>query len=397
MTPANLACLLLVLSIGSLRAEVMAGAETLAKAARTGALLTEESLLQNGLDPDVRDGYGVTPLYYAVSFNQTKAVQVLLSHRADPNIQVLNRSSGFPATPLQSAAHMGNLRIASLLIGAGARVNAAGPTGRTALHFAALAMHLDVMRYLLEKGADINTRDAEGASPLDEAVWRGNLDVVAILLANGARLNEPEAKTGATPINEAAYRGNTRLVQYLLQFQPDLSIRDKRGYSPLENAARTGKEDTAVLLVEAEAKQQTPPSSWIRTMDVAIGKNESKLVQAVLDHGADPNTSAGKGTSPLEDAALRGYAPICGLLLDHGARVNEVNAGSGTTALYAAASFGKAAVVKLLLERGADANLCGQNHRTPYRAAVKNGFAGIAAELQHHGGSNTCSYEKLEF
>jgi len=219
--------------MGSLRAEVAPGAETLAKAARTGALLTEESLLQNGLDPNLRDGYGVTPLYYAVSFNQTRAVQVLLSHRADPNIEVSSRSSEFPATPLQSASYLGNLRIASLLIEAGARVSAAGPTGRTALHFAVLAMHLDLMRYLIEKGAGIDARDAEGTSPLDEAVWRGYLDAVAILLANGARLNEPEPKTGATPINEAAYRGNTRLVKYLLQFHPDLAIKDKNGYSPL--------------------------------------------------------------------------------------------------------------------------------------------------------------------
>lgn len=391
MRPAKLACLLLVLSIGSLRAEVTAGAETLAKAARTGALLTEESLLQNGLDPNLRDGYGVTPLYYAVSFNQTKAVQVLLSHRADPNIQVLNRSNRFPATPLESAAYMGNLHIASLLIEAGARINAAGSTGRTALHFAVLAMHLDVVRYLLQQGADINARDAEGTSPLDEAVWRGYLDAVAVLLANGAPLNEPEGKTGATPINEAAYRGNTRLVQYLLQFHPDLAIRDKNGYSPLENATRRGKEDTAVLLVAAQAKGQTPSSLLGKIMDVAIGKNESNLVQALLDHGADPNSSAGKGTSPLENAALRGYAHICGVLLDRGARVDEINAGSGTTALYAAASFGKIDVVKLLLDRGADPNVCGANHRTPYRAAVENGFAEIAAELQRHGGSSTCS------
>jgi ankyrin repeat protein len=76
---------------------------------------------------------GILCRTYAVSFNQTQAVQVLLSHDADPNLDSLNRSTGLPVTPLQSAAHMGNLRVASLLIGAGARINAAGPTGRTAL------------------------------------------------------------------------------------------------------------------------------------------------------------------------------------------------------------------------------------------------------------------------
>jgi ankyrin repeat protein len=91
-----------------------------------------------------------------------------------------------------------------------------------------------MIRYLLGKNARLATRDAESTSPLDDAVWRDELEATAILVAHGANLNEVESKTGATPINEAAYQGHTRLVRYLLQFHPDVEIRDKEGYRPLE-------------------------------------------------------------------------------------------------------------------------------------------------------------------
>jgi ankyrin repeat protein len=295
------------------------------------------------------------------------------------------KSSEFPATPLQIAAYMGNLRLAETLIAAGARMDATGPT---ALHFAVRGIHLDVIHYFLQKGADLNIRDAEGTSPLDEAVWNGSLDTVAILLAHGARLNEAETKTGATPINEAAYRGNTRVVQYLLQFHPDLDIRDREGYSPLENAARKGKEDSALLLLEAEQPQT--PRSLEKAMSLAITKDESILVKNLLRHGAAPNEALPSGLSPLEDACLKGFDGVAGLLLDHGALVNQVNSGSGTTALYAAASFGKGNVVKLLLQRGASPNLCGRNRKTPYSAALENNYSDIADQIKAHGGAATC-------
>jgi ankyrin repeat protein len=327
----------------------------------------------------------------------------------------------FAETPLQYAAQSGNVRMASILIAGGADVNRKGVQGGTALH--AAGGHLEMVRLLVEKGADLNARDAEGASPLDDAVWRGSLDTVAILLAHGARLNEADTQTGATPINEAAYRGNTPLVRYLLRFHPDLGIPDQRGYGPLDNAIRMGKEDAALLLLGAEPKERQTPQLLGKTMDAAIAKDESLLVDELLrlglpvngalpsentpldaaafagavkavgillNNSADPNLSGPGGTTPLEDAALKGFNSIAGMLLDHGAQINHINSGSGTTALYAAASFGKGTMVKLLLDRGANPNLCGENRKSPYQAALENGFGDEATDIEAHGGTSAC-------
>jgi ankyrin repeat protein len=416
---------LLVLSLKSLPGEVTAE-QMFVKATKDGDLRTIESLLSVGFNPSL-PVHGYTPLYFAIQSNRTDVVDLLLAGHADPNALVMSGTEfsqyGGNATPLQLAVLLGNERLAMILIAAGAHINAKGTTGRTALHYAVRDAHLEIIHFLIEKGSDLNARDAEGASPLDDAVWQGSLDTVAMLLAHGARLDEPETQTGATPINEAAFMGKATIVRYLLQFHPDLGIPDKRGYCPLDNAIRMRKEDSAQLLLEAEPKEQQTTPFLGKTMEAATQKNEpvvvaallrhgalvngllpsgatpldlaafagaTKVVRLLLDNSADPNLSGRNGATPLEDASLKGFDSIVGMLLDHGARVNQLNSGSGTTALYAAAAFGKGEVVKVLLNRGANPNLCGNHRKSPYQAALENGYSELATEIQKHGGAKSC-------
>lgn len=406
--------LLLLFSSAGLLAGQVTSLQMLRHAEMTGDLKTVESLLAAGVSADTLDRLGATPLSVAMISGQPSIVDLLLEWHADPNA-LMTGANPRSQTPLQYAAEKGNLRVAKSLIAAGARVNEARGSGRTPLHFA-LMNHLDMARLLIEKGADVNVRDSEGASPLDDAAWNGNLDAAAILIAHGARLNEPDTQTGATPVNEAAFRGHTEMVRYLLQFRPEVTIADKRGNSALDNAIRNGKEDCALLLLEAQPAAQRTPSFLAETMEAAIGKDQPSLVQALLqqglnvndalasgytpldaaafggaskvarillDHGADPNAAAKDGTSPLEDAAAKGFDSIAAMLLDQGARVNSA-------ALYSAASSGYLTTVKLLLGHGADPSACGTNRRTPYQTAIANGHAEIASEIKKHGGAERC-------
>lgn len=411
--------LVLGLVVTSLQAQVSVEAPFM-RAVVKGDLKTAENLLSAGLNPDLRDRFGRTLLINTATFGDTGIASLLLSYHADPNAPTNRKPNAgeFPVTPLQCAARTGNLQMAGLLIDAGAEVNATGGTeaGRTPLLFAVLFNHLDVIRLLIEKGAEVNVRDREGASPLDYAAWQGSLDVVAMLLAHGARLNESATQTGATPINEAAYRGHTALIQYLLQFHPNLEISDKKGYGPLENAIRMGKEDSALLLLGPEAKLSdaavemaikrdqsrlmrellrhkaggTTLESGFTPLDLAASNGSVNVARVLLEGGANANAASRNGSTPLEDASLKGFEAIVTLLLDHGAQVNQVNRGSGTTALYAAAAFGKDAIVKLLLERGADPSLCGRNGKTALQAASENGFSGAAGLLRERGGHVGC-------
>jgi ankyrin repeat protein len=402
------------LTLQSLPAENAAG-PMYVKAAKEGDIKTIETLFSIGFSAN-QPIRGYTPLWFAIQSNRPDIVELLLEQHADPDALVMTEPDlsqyGGNITPLKLAVLLANQRIAQMLISSGAQVDSKGPAARTALYEAVRDAHLDLIRFLIENGAAVNIRDKEGASPFDYAVWGGSVDSVALLLAHGARLNELESQTGATPINEAAFLGHTNVVRYLIQFHPDLATPDKRGYAPLENAIRSGKEESALLLLEAEPEAQAtkymdaairkgesavvaallhhgavandPLPSGLTPLDVAASAGSTKVVQVLLENSADPNLSGKTGTTPLEDASLKGFPAVVNLLLDHGAKVNQLNTGSGTTPLYAAASFGKAEVVKLLLTRGANPSVCGSNRKSPYQAALDNGYPEVAAQIQPH-------------
>jgi ankyrin repeat protein len=138
--------LLLVLSLKFLQAETASG-QMFVQATKDGDLKTIETLLSVGFNPN-QSVHGYTPLWFAIQSNRADVVDLLLAGHADPNALLMTGGGltqyGGNATPLDLAVLLGNQRLASKLISAGARVDAKGPSGRTALYEAVTDAHLDL-------------------------------------------------------------------------------------------------------------------------------------------------------------------------------------------------------------------------------------------------------------
>ena len=159
-----------------------ADADSLFTAAVGGDLAEVERLVVGcGVDPNVQDKDGYTPLHYAAWKGHHKVVELLLEHGANPNIQ---KHDG--ETPLHLAVWEGHHKVVELLLEHGANPNIQenkyGYTplhdavnrclknkfGRTPLHFTVSRYHVvDVVRVLLDHGADPTIRDNKGRTPLD--------------------------------------------------------------------------------------------------------------------------------------------------------------------------------------------------------------------------------------
>ncbi|GBM31514.1 hypothetical protein AVEN_247217-1 [Araneus ventricosus] len=94
-------------------------------------------------------------------------IRELLSEGIDPNLQdVLGN------TPLQTAglSILINIKIIRKLISAGADVNLVNRTGYTSLHYAALRRKHEMVDALLQTGADINAGTPSGNAALHYAI-----------------------------------------------------------------------------------------------------------------------------------------------------------------------------------------------------------------------------------
>jgi len=52
-----------------------------------GSLSLTKLLLENKANPNIADAAGVTPLVYAVQFENKELIKLLLQHKADPKIK----------------------------------------------------------------------------------------------------------------------------------------------------------------------------------------------------------------------------------------------------------------------------------------------------------------------
>ena len=129
--------------------------------AERGGLDVLMALLEHGADVNAWNvGRDVTPLLVAVFEGQQAAVEALLKAGADPNVR-----SSEGDTPLRTCVEMGNVGMASILLGAGATraINDwGGLTGYTALGHAADRLDLPMIKLLLDAGADPRAPDEDG-------------------------------------------------------------------------------------------------------------------------------------------------------------------------------------------------------------------------------------------
>ena len=161
-------------------------------------------------------------------------------------------------TALMWASAEGEAGTVLALIEAGADVNHVCPFGPTALTLAAQSGHVDVVRLLLDAGADPNLPADNGTTPLTAAAGFAHADVVDVLLARGGRVDQRGAH-GRTPLIAAAAHAATTgdLLTRLLAAGADPRARDDHGSSARTEARDAGRADLLALL-DASAH---PPSS----------------------------------------------------------------------------------------------------------------------------------------
>jgi ankyrin repeat protein/beta-lactamase regulating signal transducer with metallopeptidase domain len=273
-----------------------------------------------------------------------QAVKMLLDHGA-----TFFGVTDYKVQDLLRAAARGDLPAIQKAVQEGAGINAASGSGWTALAISTSLGYDDCTNWLLAQGADVNARAGKRWwDPLTFAVARGQADLVDTLIAKGAK-----PTWGDGGISSAVQQNNQRIFDALIKAGADpkpvglstITI-GNISYHPIDNlplytCIKNGQTAMALTLLEkgADPEPQGPRDNQ-NLAYFAVQYNRPEILQALLNHGANPTLKDSHGESPL-DLAQKSHPNLVPMLQAAAANGPHADAApaSGNSNVGAASSY----------------------------------------------------------
>lgn len=171
-----------------------------------------------------------------------------------------------------------------------------------------------------------------------------------------------------------------------------------------------GHQKIVQMLLDEGADVNAQGGYYGSALQAASVDGHKEIVQILLDRGADANAQGGYFGNALQTASGRGYKKIVSRLLNRGAHVNT-QGGLYGNALQAASGHGPVTIVEMLLDNGADVNAQGGYYGNALQAAAVNGRRKVVRILLDEGayvdaqggafdnavqGASFCGHNKIE-
>ncbi len=194
-------------------------------------------------------------------------------------------------------------------------------------------------------------------------------------LRSGATFEKPPNKT--LPLHFTAGWGLTHTMGILIREGANVEARAYAGLTPLYLAAKNGRYEAALLLLDSGADVDsrgwaTPLTAALRAENLMFPGPYQNVARLLLERGANVNMRDEKdGYPPIYWATQRGDQSMVKLLLEYKVDLNT-SGEDGSMPLAIAAYRENQSMVKLLLQHGADPNKIDRVGLTPLNRAVSH-------------------------
>ncbi|XP_052503459.1 ankyrin repeat and SOCS box protein 3 isoform X1 [Budorcas taxicolor] len=203
---------------------------------------------------------------------------------------------------------------------------------------------------------------------------------------------EAYADTCST-VGLAAREGNVKVLRKLLKKGRSIDVADNRGWMPIHEAAYHNSVECLRMLIRADSSEnyiKTKTFEGFYALHLAASQGHWKIIQILLEAGADPNATTLEETTPLFLAVENGQIDVLRLLLRYGANVNGSHSMCGWNALHQATFQENAEIIKLLLKKGANKECQDDFGITPLFVAAQYGKLESLSILISSGANVNC-------
>ncbi|RYP17553.1 hypothetical protein DL765_004442 [Monosporascus sp. GIB2] len=319
-------------------------------------------LADYGADLNARDDKLFVPIFDACLRGNSKAVEALVTLKADPNLKTVENQDDPGWSPLTCASAGNHVDCVRALLEANADPEILDDSG-TPLLYAVASGSLEICQLLLEKGASPNH---ESITPpilvqvIGEAKCENRLDIVRLLIEREARVNAEDTH-GNTALWCACWLNDPHklsIAEYLLEHGADVNCRNHGGTAPVHIAI--SRDDVRLLRLLLEQKDVN-----LNTWD--IGKatplmravKSEEMTRMLLEKGADPNIRPDGDDPVLLHAVQKDQTEVVRLLVQYNAQIDppdESRTDSRWEPMEAAVAYGRSDIIRVLAEGGADIN-----------------------------------------
>jgi len=178
---------------------------------------------------------------------------------------------------------------------------------------------MKIAKLLVQAGADLESEDIVKNTPLLLATENGYHEIAQYYIEQGANIHHVDTQEN-TAAFLAASRGNEEVVRLLCHTDAINYQTKTNGTSVLQEAISRNHHDTALAILECGADVNTADNFKNTPLHAAVSRKEAaEVVTALISKGANVNAKGLHGTTPLMKAVNLEMAK---LLVEAGADID---------------------------------------------------------------------------